>query len=177
MSIDHEFLIKSVQESAREVLSTMLSMELESGEAFKTHSPAAGCGDGVLAFVGLAGQWVGTGSISVSSTLACRLSSRLLTAEYKSIDDDVLDALAELTNIIIGNVKTRLEEVLGPMGLSIPTVIHGRNFTSRTLGSQDWTGVLFHLDGQKMEIQICLAPRKNSSRPKSSFAVHSLNPT
>ncbi len=174
MSIDHEFLIKTVRESTQEVFSTMLSIELEPGESFNKQSPAGSGCDGVLAFVGLAGQWVGTGSISVSSALACRISSQFLMADYKSVDEDVLDALAEVTNMIIGNVKTRLEEILGPMGLSIPTVIHGRNFTSRTLGSQDWTGVVFTLEDQKMEIQVCLAPHQDNSRPKPSFTVHSL---
>jgi chemotaxis protein CheX len=174
MSIDHEFLIKTVRESTEEVFSTMLSIELEPGESFTTQSPNAAGGDGVLAFVGLAGKWVGTGSVSVSSALACRISSQFLMTEYKSIDEDVLDALAEVTNMIIGNVKTRLEEILGPMGLSIPTVIHGRNFTSRTLGTQEWTGILFNLDGERMEIQVCLAPHQDSSRSKPSFAVHSL---
>jgi CheY-specific phosphatase CheX len=45
----------------------------------------------------------------------------------------VLDAFAELIDMIIGNVKTALEEHLGPMGMSVPTVVHGKNFTTRTV--------------------------------------------
>jgi chemotaxis protein CheX len=146
---------------------------LEPGDAFVTKSPAA-AGDGVLAFIGLAGLWVGMGSVSVSGALACRISSRFLTADYRSVDDDVLDSMGELTNMIIGNVKTRLEEVLGPMGLTIPTVIYGRNFTSRTLGTEEGTKVLFHLNGERMEIHICLAPHQDNVRLRPSFNVQSL---
>src|SRR5258708_29158878 len=105
MSIDHDLLTKTVRESTAEVFSTMLGIELEQGDAFVTKSPAA-AGGGVLAFIGLAGRWVGTGSVSVSGALACHLSSRFLTSDYRSVDGDVLDAMGELTNMIIGNVKT-----------------------------------------------------------------------
>ena len=71
-----------------------------------------------------------------------------MMSEYSSVTDEVLDAVAELTNMIIGNLKTALEEHLGPMGLSIPTVIHGRNFTSRTVGTQDWTIVPFRMESE-----------------------------
>jgi len=173
MSIDHDLLTKTVRESTAEVFSTMLGIELEQGEAFVTKSPAA-AGDGVLAFIGLAGRWVGTGSVSVSGALACHLSSRFLTSDYRSVDDDVLDAMGELTNMIIGNVKTTLEESLGPMGLTIPTVIYGRNFTSRTLGTQEGTKVLFHMNGERMEIHVCLALNRDNVRLRPSFNVQSL---
>lgn len=173
MFIDHDLLSKTVRESAAEVFSTMLGIELEPGDAFIIRSPAA-VGDGVLAFIGLAGRWVGTGSVSASGTLACHLSSQFLTSEYRSVDDDVLDAMGELTNMIIGNVKTALEEVLGPMGLTIPTVIYGRNFTSRTLGTQEGTRVLFQINGERMEINICLAPYQDDARIRPGFNVQSL---
>ena len=72
----------------------------------------------------------------------------------------VLDAMAELTNIIIGSFKTNVEEELGPMGLSIPTVIHGRNFTTRTLSRNDWTRVPFQCEGGGFNIHVCLAPNR-----------------
>jgi chemotaxis protein CheX len=66
--------------------------------------------------------------------------------------------------MILGNVKTLLEEELGPMGLSIPTVIYGRNFTTRSVGKSEWTVVPFTCLGEKVEIQICLAPAKEPIR-------------
>ena len=46
--------------------------------------------------------------------------------------------MAELTNMIIGSVKTDLESQLGPLGLSIPTVVFGRNFKTRSAGTAEW---------------------------------------
>jgi chemotaxis protein CheX len=155
-----------------DVFSTMLNnIELEQVDAY-VDGGAPPSGDGVLAFVGLAGSWVGTGSVACSAAFACKMSSQFLMTEYQSVDEDVLDAVAEVTNMIIGNVKTRLEEDLGPMGLSIPTVIWGRNFTSRTVGSYEWSVVPFMAGKERIEVQIFLAPRKDNAKPKPGTAVH-----
>jgi chemotaxis protein CheX len=167
---DHDHLVKIVRESTKDVFSTMLGIELEEGDAYlDTTAPPAG--DGILSFVGLAGTWVGTGSVSCSSTFACKMSSQFLMTEYLSVNEDVLDAVAEVTNMIIGNVKTKLEEDLGPMGLSIPTVIFGRNFASRTVGTFEWSVVPFLTEGERIEIQICLAPQKTSARPRPNLVA------
>ncbi|HYP08368.1 MAG TPA: hypothetical protein VER03_19195, partial [Bryobacteraceae bacterium] len=52
----------------------------------------------------------------------------------------------------------------GPMGLSIPTVIYGRNFSSRAVGKQEWTVVPFDCEGERLEVQLCLAEQKSGAR-------------
>ncbi len=42
-----------------------------------------------------------------------------------SIDADVIDAIGELTNMIVGGAKSKLEEL--KMSIGLPTVIAGRN--------------------------------------------------
>lgn len=96
---------------------------------------------GVIALVGLAGKWTGSGRISCSLRFASRLCASLLMAEYGAVNEEVLDAVAEVSNMIIGNVKTTLEDELGPLGLSIPTVIYGRNYQARSSGITEWTVV------------------------------------
>jgi chemotaxis protein CheX len=172
MTPDHDHLVKIVRDSMHDVFSTMLNnIELKQVDAY-VDGGAPPTGDGILAFVGLAGSWAGTGSVACSAAFACKMSSQFLMTEYQSVDEDVLDAVAEVTNMIIGNVKTRLEEDLGPMGLSIPTVIWGRNFTSRTVGSYEWSVVPFMAGKERIEVQIFLAPRKDNAKPKPGAAVH-----
>ena len=69
----------------------------------------------------------------------------MLMTESTAVDEDVLDAVAELTNMIIGSVKTDLEQHLGPLGLSIPTVVFGRNFKTRTSANTEWIVVALPL--------------------------------
>ena len=56
--------------------------------------------------VGVAGSWTGTGHMSCSPQFAQKLAGALLMTEYDSVNEDVLDAVAEVANMIVGNVKT-----------------------------------------------------------------------
>lgn len=156
----HEKLVAHIRVSTRDVFTTMLGLDLADGEPYvKEEAPAPA--DGVLALIGLAGRWAGSGTFSCTASTATRLASHLLMQSYEAIDEEVLDAVGEITNMVIGNVKTAIEEELGPMGLSIPTVIYGRNFTTRSIGHSKWTVVPFHLGAEIIEVHLCLAPSKN----------------
>jgi chemotaxis protein CheX len=153
-------LISQVVGATQDVFTMMLGEEVETGEPFTRKSEPAPTA-GILSFIGLAGSWAGTGCISCGAETACRLSSLLLGNECSAVSEEVLDSLAELTNMIIGNVKTALESDFGPMGLSIPTVIFGRNFVTRTSGSDEWVVVPFSLGEDRFEVQLCLAPSRD----------------
>ena len=161
-----EFLIRS----AKDVFSTMLGGELSCGEV-TVETTASEPNDGVVSFIGIAGSWAGTGSLTCSPAMACRICTAMLMTEAPSVNEDVLDAVAEVTNMIIGSVKTDLESELGPLGLSIPTVVFGRNFKTRSAGNTEWIHVRFLWDEDPLLIKMCLAP---SEKP---HAVHHGNPT
>lgn len=156
----HEHLVAIMQAGTNEVFSTMLGLELVPCEAFLNQNEPSTV-DGVLSFVGLAGTWAGTGNISCSAGFACKIAAALLSTGFQSVNEEVLDAVAEVTNMIIGCVKTSLEEQIGPMGLSIPTVIYGRNFVSRSGGMQQWTVVPFDCAGERFSVQMFLAPQSS----------------
>ena len=80
----------------------------------------------------------------------------MLMAEYGVVDDDVLDAVAEVANMVLGNVKTALEKTLGPMGMSIPTAIYGKNFLAKSFGDETWSVVVFDCEGQRLEVKLFL---------------------
>jgi chemotaxis protein CheX len=155
----HNLITESIRGSAANVFSTMLSHELPQGDcSLEVGTPDQS--DGVLSFIGIAGAWAGMGSISCSPTLACYLCSRLLQMDATAVDEEVLDAIAELTNMIIGSVKTDLEQHLGTLGLSIPTVVFGRNFKTRSCGEREWLVVRFALDGGMLTVKLCLSPNE-----------------
>jgi chemotaxis protein CheX len=165
----HDLIVKSINESATQVFSTMLGVELGAGEILaQAESPDAN--GGVVSFIGLAGPWVGTGSVSCSAALACRVCSQMLMTEASAVNEDVLDALAELTNMIIGNVKTDLEREIGPLGLSIPTVVFGRNFKTKVAGTPAWIVVRFRWDEESLIVKMCLAPKDKAG----SMLQHSM---
>jgi chemotaxis protein CheX len=135
----------------------MLDAQAEFGGAtIEKRSPEAS--DGVVSFIGLAGAWAGSGSLACSPAMACRICARMLMTECPAVDDEVLDTVAELTNMIVGGVKTDLEPRLGPLGLSIPTVVYGRNFKAKGAGIDEWIGAAFEWEGERLLVKVCLAP-------------------
>ena len=87
----------------------------------------------------------------------------MLMTETSAVNEEVLDAVAELTNMIVGSVKTELEKHLGPLGLSIPTVVFGRNFKTKSAGTNEWTVARFHWDGELLLVKLCLAPKERAA--------------
>jgi len=158
-----EFIVDSVNQSVLQVFSTMLGVELAPGTAtFEDAKPDIDCE--VFSLIGLAGSWAGAGSVNCSAALACRVCANMLMTEATAVNEEVLDAVAELTNMIVGNVKTELESKLGPLGLSIPTVVYGRNFRTKTAGTGDWISVRFNWDGDYLTVKLCLAPKDQGAR-------------
>ena len=157
--MDEDTVVKLVTNAAADVFSTMLGLSIETGEPF--HQGATADAEGVIALIGLAGSWIGTGMLKCSPEFACKISSLMLMADYESVNGDVLDAIGEISNMIFGNVKTELEDLVGPLGLSIPTVLFGRNFSAKSLGCQTWTVVPVRYGPHQMEVKICLTPSHN----------------
>jgi chemotaxis protein CheX len=154
-------MVDLIRQSTANVFSTMLGVELVPGDAvIENGTPESN--DGVVSLIGLAGGWVGTGSVSCSPALACRICSLMLMMESTGVDEDVLDAVAELTNMIVGSVKNDLEPHLGPLGLSIPTVVFGRNFRTKSAGNTEWTVVRFPWESEVLVVKLCLSPSEKT---------------
>ena len=162
--IDRDQIVSDIRTSAEEVFSTMLGTELRFAESYFDKGPSHPL-DGVICLIGLAGEWTGTGTISCSAEFACRIASQMLMAEYAVVDADVLDALAEVANMILGNVKTALERTLGTMGMSIPTAIYGKNFLAKSFGDETWMVVVFDSEGQRLEVKLFLKRAPLASAP------------
>jgi chemotaxis protein CheX len=157
----NEIIVKSLTDSTLQVFSTMLGVDIACSEvAVEAQMPEAS--EGVVSFIGLAGSWAGTGSVSCSPALACRICAQMLMCEASAVNEEVLDTVAELTNMIIGSVKTELEQHLGVLGLSIPTVVYGRNFKTKSAGSAAWIVVNFQWEGETLIVKLCLEPKENA---------------
>ncbi len=163
--MEQSAIVDAVRNSTEELFSTMLGLKVAMGEPFVEKTPQ-GPSAGMVSMVGLAGTWIGTGSICCSGDFARRVAGAFLMSEFDSISDDVLDAMAECTNMIIGNFKTIAERHLGPLGLSLPTVIFGLNFTARSAGKERWTVIPFECCGETFEVKIFLTPNRGLSHLK-----------
>jgi len=151
----HQRLVAEIVEATGSVLSTMLGMEVEARPGV-TGAPGPGPLGGVSAMVGLVGPWIGAGAVSCNGKMACRLASQMLMREYDTVNEDVLDAVGEVTNMIVGNIKTNLESTLGDLSLGIPTVTFGEHFATRSLAKETWTLVPFGAGSEELYVQVLL---------------------
>jgi chemotaxis protein CheX len=137
------------------VFQTMLGMTPVAGNpGAATHDCPSG---GVASLVGFTGQWNGSGIIRCSGGLACNITGKMLMSTFTHVDDEVLDAMGEIANMVVGNFKEEVSPLLGPIRLSTPTVIHGSDFHTRNLAHK-WFTVNFDCEGESMEVSVCLVP-------------------
>jgi chemotaxis protein CheX len=78
----------------------------------------------VSGIIGLSGRAQGTVVLSLTREAALNATAVLLEERPAEINGDVTDAIGELTNIIAGGAKAKLEHLALSVGL--PTVITGK---------------------------------------------------
>jgi chemotaxis protein CheX len=153
-----DYLAGHMSHSVGEVFSTMLGLEVRA-EAPHVRSAVDVQADGVVAIVGLTGDWIGTGVLNCTADSACWISGRFLMSDYEEVNDDVLDAAGEITNMVIGGFKNALADRTGPLGMSIPAIVYGREMrTSSKGGFKDWCAFPFTCEGKAFEFLIRLQP-------------------
>jgi chemotaxis protein CheX len=150
-------IILAVHAATAEVFSTMLGVEVESAPVHVDSSNPSVV-EGVMAFVGIGGPWVGSGVISCGASFACRICELFLMTEASAVNEEVLDAVGELAKMIIGSFKTAAKAVVGPLGLSVPTVVYGKNFMSKSLGNKEWLVLPLRCGGDTFEVRVWFAP-------------------
>ncbi len=155
--LDQELVIQAIRAATEEVFATMLGAPVALDENAKCDPES-----GMMALVGLTGNWSGAGTLSCSPGLGNQVATTMFMSEPTpdpcAINDEVLDAVAELTNMVIGNIKNTLEHSLGPMAISIPSVIYGRNFHFRSLTGKVIASMAFRWNSEPLEIKVVLAP-------------------
>jgi chemotaxis protein CheX len=95
--------------------------------------------------------------------LALKLTGAMFMTEQHEVNDEVLDAMAEMANMIVGNVKTALESELGPLVLSIPTVIFGRNYKALNGMGKARVVVPFQVEGHRFNVKFVLVKQEDQS--------------
>lgn len=75
--------------------------------------------------IGLSGKAVGVVVLRMTRQVAIRVTETMLEEEHDDITPEVVDAVGELTNMIAGSAKAKLEEL--SLKISLPSVITGRD--------------------------------------------------
>ena len=153
-------LASALANTAREVFRLMLDADIvECGRDCAAAIPHSG----VVAVLSFTGSCTGAGLVWCSPDTACKLAGRMLMSEFDTPGDEVLDAIGEIANMIVGNVKSDLEPILGPLSLGTPTVIYGAEYRARKGSANCWITVALEAGDCPFLAAISLADGKTTA--------------
>ena len=104
------------------VFDTMLGCKLSRGTPYVKNSVQPE--HEISGVVGLSGKAKGVVVLSLSREAALSATEALLGERPKEIGPEVVDAVGELTNIVTGNAKAKLEHL--SLSMSLPTIVLGK---------------------------------------------------
>ncbi len=122
-----------LRSATQEVFETMLSMELGEIDAIKQLPEDT---RQVVGSVSMAGTVSGTVNIYVGDMFAKVITADMLVMELDEVDSDVVfqDVLGELSNMICGDMISRLCVSGFDCSLSIPSITSGKDFVIESKG-------------------------------------------
>ncbi len=135
------------------VLETMAFIEVTAGKPYvKKDNVAVGDVTGILGLTGVA-----NGTIAVTFEEKCILTivSNMFGETMETLDDDIADAVGELTNMISGQARRELGLIGKVFKAAIPSVITGRNHSIRHYSDGPKIAIPFTTDGGDFTIEVC----------------------
>jgi len=136
------------------VLETMAFTKSEAGKPhLKKDTVAQGDVSGV---VGLTGEVNGTISVTFDELCILNIVSNMFGEEMKEINNEISDAVGELTNMISGQARKELAEIGKIFQGAIPAVITGKNHQLESMTKGPKIAIPFKTDFGSFTIEVCL---------------------
>jgi chemotaxis protein CheX len=136
------------------VLETMAFVKSEAEKPYlKTNNHAKGDVSGV---VGFTGETNGTVFITFDESCIVKVVSNMFGEEIHEINDDIKDAVGELTNMISGQARKELEEIGKVFQGSIPSVVTGKNHELLPMTKGHRIAIPFKTDFGSFTIEVAL---------------------
>lgn len=136
------------------ILETMAFVKSEAGKPYlKNDDIAQGDVSGVVGFTGEAN---GTVSVTFNELCILKIVSNMFGEEMQEINEEISDAVGELTNMISGQARKELAEIGKVFQGTIPTVVTGKNHKLETKTKGPKVAIPFKTDFGSFTIEVCL---------------------
>jgi chemotaxis protein CheX len=146
-------IINPFIEGAIHVLNTVASTAVTAGKPYiKNDRTAKGDVSGVI---GLTGEARGTVSVSFTDVCILDVVSKMFGEEIKILNEEIGDAVGEISNMISGHARRKLEEMGKSLKAAIPTVVMGKDHQLTHLTSCPIIAVPFSTDKGGFTIEVC----------------------
>ena len=109
------------------VLGTMAGIEPTPGKPF-IRKDGASLGD-VSAVIGITGATSGSMALTFAQSTISAIVGKLLGIPCPEVNEELKDAVGELTNMICGDARKRLSEEGISLQAGIPTIVSGKDYS------------------------------------------------
>ncbi len=141
-------------EGTMSVLRTMAFIEPRPGKPYlKKNNVAQGDISGII---GLTGDVRGSLALSFSEHCIMKIVSNMLGEEIKSMNGDIKDAVGEITNMVSGVARKKLEGMDLTISAAIPTVVSGKNHSILHVLGGPSIIIPFETDHGPFVVDVCL---------------------
>jgi len=145
-------IINPFIEAAMNVLKTMAMIEASPGKPFIKKDDRA-MGD-VSGIIGITGAAQGSMSISFESPCICSIVTNLFGIAVQSVNDEVKDAVGEMTNMICGDARRRLEGAGVSLQAGTPTVVSGKDHSITHINTGPRLALPFNTENGKFVLEV-----------------------
>lgn len=152
-------LQKTIVEATQEIFESMLMLQVEAENPLPEKNSTYHCS--VSGMIGLAGLYQGMLAIHSPDDVARSITSNFLGMDVDEVNEDVTDAIGELANMIAGSVKLAFSESGKDITLSIPSAIHGSEYTLQCMADTHWMVIPFVLPEGKFLLELQLKESNN----------------
>jgi len=145
--------------AAREVFATMLNIEVAAIETEDDVAKPPIEISGVSGGVSFTGKMTGILYLNLTDGLAKAAANRILGDDPARSDEEVNDVVGELTNMVTGNLKSKMADRGFNCALSIPTVLRGLQVSVDNLQSPLSLTSSFNVPEINEKLNICIFAR------------------
>jgi chemotaxis protein CheX len=145
-------------EATQEIFSSMIMLEVTSGEPFVRNNDMLQ--NSISGIIGLAGATKGLLAIHLPNDAALAVTTAFLGMDVGEIDEDVRDAVGELANMLGGSLKAVIDPNGSEVQLSMPSAVHGEEYSVDCLANAATISVPFDFDNHKFTVELQLRQEK-----------------
>jgi len=128
--VEQAVLGDALLEGAKEVFETMVFMNLEESSEFEPDEDGSAL-SGSIAFKGSM-----EGSLGICCSVSCAqaIAKNMLgiDATSKVNEEEACDAICEVANMVMGCFKSQVEDSVGNLKVSTPSIVRGRQFNNNS---------------------------------------------
>ena len=140
----------ALEESAREVFQVML------GSSFRVEPSPSPESFSLTSVIGFAGQIRGLLTLRCDHASGLSIAARMLGVQPSLAEPEMSDALGELSNMVAGSFKAKLEQDGHQCMILVPTVISGSDYQLHNVADGLVTRLAGRFDGGTIDISLQL---------------------